>query len=554
MIKKRKFFLNFHENYDTITKGDIMSFDGVFIHHLINEVREQITNQRINKVFLIDFQNFILNLSNRKNLLLCLNSDNSHFRFTTEDYLHSNKVNPFYITLKKYLASSVIVDIKQIANDRIVDISIDSYNELGYSQRIHLILELFGRNSNFYITDSIYQIIDCYKKNILLSENTSRVLLPKMTYTNPTTDRINPFTTKVIYNENKYLGVSNLLYAEIIYQNNLEIINKKTEPQIITTSQKIYFYCFDLEHLQGEVTYFPSLSELLEYYYLNNRNLIIQSAEQKQVENYLKREIIKVQNKIQKQEQEKREAVLNLDLERIGNLLSTNLYRVSKNSSQITVLDFYNNNQEIVIPLNPLLSPAKNLDNIFSKYKKAKRTLIYVEEQIKASINELQYLETLKEQFLISKASDLKEIIEELGLNKKNNQPKKKTKPQITKYYDAMGNLIMVGKNNIQNNYLTHTLANKNDYFFHVKNAPGSHTILRTKSLTEEAIILASHIAAIYSKNKYSSNVAVDYTLVKNVRKVPKTKGSFVTYTNYQTSYVTPDIDYITKHTTLNDK
>lgn len=554
MIKKRKFFLNFHENYDTITKGDIMSFDGVFIHHLINEVREQITNQRINKVFLIDFQNFILNLSNRKNLLLCLNSDNSHFRFTTEDYLHSNKVNPFYITLKKYLTSSVIVDIKQIANDRIVDISIDSYNELGYSQRIHLILELFGRNSNFYITDSIYQIIDCYKKNILLSENTSRVLLPKMTYTNPTTDRINPFTTKVIYNENKYLGVSNLLYAEIIYQNNLEIINKKTKPQIITTSQKIYFYCFDLEHLQGEVTYFPSLSELLEYYYLNNRNLIIQSAEQKQVENYLKREIIKVQNKIQKQEQEKREAVLNLDLERIGNLLSTNLYRVSKNSSQITVLDFYNNNQEIVIPLNPLLSPAKNLDNIFSKYKKAKRTLIYVEEQIKASINELQYLETLKEQFLISKASDLKEIIEELGLNKKNNQPKKKTKPQITKYYDDMGNLIMVGKNNIQNNYLTHTLANKNDYFFHVKNAPGSHTILRTKSLTEEAIILASHIAAIYSKNKYSSNVAVDYTLVKNVRKVPKTKGSFVTYTNYQTSYVTPDIDYITKHTTLNDK
>lgn len=554
MIKKRKFFLNFNETYDTISKGDIMSFDGVFLHHLINEVREQIINQRINKVFLIDFQNFILNLSNRKNLLICLNADNSHFRFTTEDYLHSNKSNPFFIALKKYLTSSVIVDINQIANDRIVDISIDSYNELGYSQRIHLILELFGRNSNFYITDSIYQIIDCYKKNILLSESTSRVLLPKMTYTKPTTERINPFTTKIIYNENKYLGVSNLLFSEIIYQNNLEIINKKTKPQIIVTNQKIYFYCFDLEHLEGEITYFPSLSELLEYYYLNNRHLIIQSAEQKQVENYLKREMIKVQNKIQKQEQEKKEATANLELEKIGNLLSANLYRVSKNSSQITVLDFYNNNQEITIPLNPLLSPAKNLDNIFSKYKKAKRTLIYVEEQIKSSINELHYLETLKEQFLISKATDLKEIIEELGLTKKNSQPKKKTKPLITKYYDAFGNIIMVGKNNIQNNYLTHTLANKDDYFFHVKNAPGSHTILRTNNLTEEVIILAAQIAAMVSKNKYSSNVAVDYTLVKNVRKVPKTKGSFVTYTNYQTVYVTPDIDYITKHTTLTDK
>lgn len=546
--------MNFNETYDTISKGDIMSFDGVFLHHLINEVREQIINQRINKVFLIDFQNFILNLSNRKNLLICLNADNSHFRFTTEDYLHSNKSNPFFIALKKYLTSSVIVDINQIANDRIVDISIDSYNELGYSQRIHLILELFGRNSNFYITDSIYQIIDCYKKNILLSESTSRVLLPKMTYTKPTTERINPFTTKIIYNENKYLGVSNLLFSEIIYQNNLEIINKKTKPQIIVTNQKIYFYCFDLEHLEGEVTYFPSLSELLEYYYLNNRHLIIQSAEQKQVENYLKREMIKVQNKIQKQEQEKKEATANLELEKIGNLLSANLYRVSKNSSQITVLDFYNNNQEITIPLNPLLSPAKNLDNIFSKYKKAKRTLIYVEEQIKSSINELHYLETLKEQFLISKATDLKEIIEELGLTKKNSQPKKKTKPLITKYYDAFGNIIMVGKNNIQNNYLTHTLANKDDYFFHVKNAPGSHTILRTNNLTEEVIILAAQIAAMVSKNKYSSNVAVDYTLVKNVRKVPKTKGSFVTYTNYQTLYVTPDIDYITKHTTLTDK
>ena len=107
----------------------------------------------------------------------------------------------------------------------------------------------------------------------------------------------------------------------------------------------------------------------------------------------------------------------------------------------------------------------------------------------------------------------------------------------------------MVGKNNIQNNYLTHTLAQKTDYFFHVKNAPGSHTILRCEELTPELIKLAGMIAAFYSKNRNSENVPVDYTLIKNVKKVPKTKGSFVTYTNYKTVYVTPDADFINKNT-----
>ena len=126
------------------------------------------------------------------------------------------------------------------------------------------------------------------------------------------------------------------------------------------------------------------------------------------------------------------------------------------------------------------------------------------------------------------------EIIDELNLNKGKAQNKKKRKPEITTY-KVDGVYILVGKNNYQNNYLTKEIAHKDDYFFHVKGIPGSHTILRTNNPTPHLIQTAANIAALYSSSKNLEKVPVDYVEVKYVKRVPGTKGSFVTFTHEQT-------------------
>jgi predicted ribosome quality control (RQC) complex YloA/Tae2 family protein len=168
------------------------------------------------------------------------------------------------------------------------------------------------------------------------------------------------------------------------------------------------------------------------------------------------------------------EAIQNLEYEKTGNLLSAYLHQVKKGDMEITVDDFYLNGLPYTIKLDPLLSPTKNLENIFSKFKKAKRTIIHLKEQMERTKQDIEYYICLLEQLNLAKANDLREIYQELNLKKTVNNTKKDSKPNLTTYQDDDGNQILVGKNNIQNNYLTHKLAKKTDYFFHVQGSPGS--------------------------------------------------------------------------------
>lgn len=527
-----------------------MSFDGVFINHLLEEVKPDLISQRINRVNHLDKNSFVLSLGNRREFLIDLHADSCHFRFLEAPYIPGNQNFPLFTLLKKYLEGGRILALEQAENDRIVIMSLAAYDDLGFPKNIKLVLELFGRNSNLILLDEEGMILDCMKKTYLLSEKAERIIVPKVKYELPENDgRINPYQTDQVFEYNHYQGVSSLLYAEMRFQNSVEIVKNKTVPVLIKANGKTYFYCFPLSHLGGEVEVFPTLSLLLEHYYLEVKHQDLVNSEQKKLEQKIQKEKNKISEKLRKQKEEYLEAKEKLKLEKIGNLLSANLHLIQKGASSVEVEDFYNQGEKILIPLNPLLSPTKNLEDVFSKYKKAKRTITRLEEQIKATEAELLYWETLEVQLEQAGVLEIREILEELKTENEPSKKKRKQKPRITTYKTENDAIIMVGKNNVQNNYLTHTLAQKTDYFFHVKNAPGSHTILRCKELTPELIKLAGMIAAYFSKNKYSENVAVDYTLVRNVKKVPKTKGSFVTYTNQKTVYVTPDLDYITKNT-----
>lgn len=529
-------------------------FDGVFTHYLIKELK-CLENVRINKVNGISSNEFFLTLSSRNKLFISLNSNSMHLRITNMDFINSPIKNSFFQSLKKYLESSIINKIIQYNNERIIIFEISHFDELGYIIPIKLIFEMFGRNSNIILINKNNQIIDCFRylfDNETLTKD-DRIILPKGTYTYPITDRINPFEINSILNcdLNIYQGVSNLLYTQLVTDSSLNRINSPLNPIIIKSTKKYYFYCFDLPYIDGERQSFNSLSSMLEYFYTNVKHEVSLNTEQVFVNNFINKEIIKTKEKIRKQKDELEKAYKQLDYQEIGNLLASNLHLVQKGAKNIIVDDFYHQGEKKEISLDPLLSPKKNLENIFNKYQKAKRAINQITNQIEISENDLKYFECLLNQLSIAKANDIVEILKELNLKQNVTKNKvKKQKPNITIYKTKDNDIIYVGKNNTQNNYITHTLASNNDYFFHVQAVPGSHVIVKTENLTEELKTVAATIAAYYSTSRNNTNVCVDYTPINNIKKVPGMKGSFVIYSTYQSLFVKPDLDYIKEKTT----
>lgn len=524
--------------------------DGVFTHYLVNELKDNynLINKRINKFGSIKESDFFLTLSNKAKLLFSIDSNTQNIRITNLELTNNQKLSNFHKVLKKYLESSIIKDIKQYNNDRIIDFYIASFDEMGYLVPIHLIIELFGRNGNIILTLDDYTIIDCYKRQ-LENQIGDRIIIPKYKYHFPENDKINPFTNKnALYNLE---GVSQFLQNQIDIDSSTDIIFDNFHPVIIKNNSKNHFYCFDLSYIEGDRLYFDSLSLMLDYYYINIKLNDTKNLDQIYLSNFIKKEIEKIKSKLSKQENEIDSAKDNLKYEKIGNLLKANLYLIKKGDKEIKVFDYYNNNETLLIELNPKLSPNENLVAIFNKYQKAKRAIQEIDKQIINSKHELEYFECLLNQVAISKQNDYFEIFQELNLNNKIKEKPKKSKPNFLTFETNNGDLIFVGKNNIQNNYLTNTFAKPSDYFFHVQNIPGSHVIVRTNNLTDELVYLASSIASYYSTYRYSTNVCVDYTLVKNVKKIPGVPGSFVTYKNYKSCFGKPDLDFINKNVSI---
>lgn len=518
-----------------------MAYDGLFIHHLLNEIKDDIIDKRINHFLTINETDFLLQLSSKKNLLITLNPNNSYIAFTTDNLLSSQCLLTNYI--KKHLDGSIITNIYQYENDRIIIIELTAGDELGYLKSYKIIIELTGKNSNLIITDENYIILEALKKSYLTDE---RVIQVKAKYSFLKSNKPNPFAYVDKELQDSYEGISKQTYNEISERGLKTILEEKTNPVLIK-NEKYTFYCFDLLTINGTRQYFDNLSDLLYYYYHTVNKEITQSNDQKNAINHINKMITKCKNKLEKQERELNEAINNQSLEQTASLLAANIHLVKPYQESITVKDFYHNNEDVTIPLNTKISINENINYYFDKYKKNKRAIGLIQNTINETKNDILYYEDLLSQLSFTTSSDLKELMIEVGIKK---PTKFKQKPHILKYKLKDGSIVMVGKNNIQNNYLTHTLALKTDYFFHVKNMPGSHVIFRGE-LTKENIEIAGAIASYYSKGNTGKNVCVDYTLVKWVKKVKGTKGSFVTYTNEKNVFSNPSLEFIQNNTTI---
>ena len=291
---------------------------------------------------------------------------------------------------------------------------------------------------------------------------------------------------------------------------------------------------------------------MLEEYY--NESLKTVNYNAVELEKTIQKELKKANIKLSNLTLDLQKAKENLKYSNIGILLQSNLYKVKKGDTKVIVLDYFNNNEELEINLNPLLDPSSNLKAIFNKAKKASIAIVEVKKQIDIVLKEIEYLNTILFQLSIADNKDLEEIKLELSLNGylKSNQKYKKKQQKIEFItYKVDDILIYVGKNNTQNDYLTHKIASSNDYWFHTKNLPGSHVIVKIPEndpnfvMSEKLIRAAANIAAYYSTGKTSSSVPVDYTKVRYLKKVPGMKGSFVTLQNQKTIYIDPDINLI---------
>jgi len=538
-----------------------MPFDGLVTRNICKEFNEKLIYGKVDKIIQPRKDEVILFIRNNRTtykLLLSINAEIGRAHLT-ESSLFNNPEKPFNfcMVLRKHLNGAKLTNISQVGNDRIINFTFENSNELGDKETKILIIEIMGKHSNIILTTSKGIILDS-AKHIDFEISSVREVMPGRTYTLPSTqEKLDPFSitekefnekTKETKNLSKiFTGLSSKINSENLdtYKEFESFINKKLSPVIFTdTLEYVDFYFTDLKEYKTSI-FFDSLSLAIDNYY----NKKIKNQELKNKKNSLLVVINSLEEKIKKKLSiidEKIESTKEMEDLRIrGELLSANIYKIKPYDDEIT-LDNYYDNSTVTLKLDKNLSPSQNVQKIFKKYTKLKNTLSSCTKQKEELNNELKYIETLSFSInMQSKIEDLEEIEEELikeSLIKKQNS-KKKTPSSSYLKFNYKGFNIFVGKNNIQNDNLTFSVARKGDIWFHVKNAPGSHTILKTNNeeIAEDVLEFSASLAAFYSKLKESPKVEIDFTEVKNVKKIPGQKPGMVTYTNYKTIYIEPN-------------
>ncbi|MDU0946299.1 MULTISPECIES: NFACT family protein [Anaerococcus] len=571
-----------------------MSYDGLVTKAITFEIKKLLLGGKIQKISQPSKNDIVLNIySIGKSYKLLLSANNNEARVHITERKYENPISPpnFCMVLRKYLNQSKIVEIEQYKMDRVIIFHISSVDEMGFDISNKLIVEIMGKYSNIILTDENYKIIDSIKR-VNFKMSSVREILPGLEYKFIESNKINilesDFSLDILKldkniadNQNpekllyeNYLGFSPTISKELIYKSNIDprinwglvsedekqllndnlyelrnsLINNTYSPVLYKNSRKYKeFYSFDLSGLGFEKILCNSMSNAIENFYESNKS----NDRLRQIKNNLLRKInsqIKLVNKKIDILNKNLSKEKNMDSIRMkGDLLAANVNKLNKGYKEIILKDFYNNNKDIKISLDSRKNPWENVDSYYKRYKKIKNSIDFAKDDLPKQNDLLEYLNQVSDFVERSESiSDLDEIKEELIENKiiKNtsrNKKKTKSKSKPMQFKTVDNSNIYVGKNSRQNDYITLKLANKNDYFFHVRNAPGSHVILKTNLLNENDIKIASYLAASNSSQAKSNKVDVDYTEKKNVNKAKGAKPGMVYYENFKTVTVNMD-------------
>ncbi|MGI6781619.1 MAG: NFACT RNA binding domain-containing protein [Acholeplasmataceae bacterium] len=504
-----------------------MAFDGYFISKIIEEIKPKIINFRVDKI--AADENLIQLKFGREYLTFTTSHQQGMFYLTNEAV--KNNDYEFIQVLRKNILGYRIRKIKQASLDRIVTFEFDGVDLIKGLVKKELTLEAYGRNFNLILTED-YKIITAYH---LIHNLEGKTILPNVLYEIDQSDKqllgnLSTLNMKADEIKNNYLGVSPLL-ARYLAGKHINLDEIDVLP--VKNLDNNQFYWFNLFHIDNLKQY-DTLSGLL-------KDLkIVKKVNKRPYEKFIKRETTKIHNRLIKLDEDLKKHESNLLLKNVADKIYSSGLNLSIKTSH-----FNENSLDVNLTLN------ENAQKFYELYKKAKTGINYTQNEIEKAnerletfedlFNTLEYLDDERE------LNDFAEVLSEYGYKYKTTRKRKKEEPNITKI-EYLGSQIYVGKNSKQNEYIFSKIAKNDDMWLHVKAGTGAHVIIKGDH-SPQIIEKAAQYAAFYSTYKYSSNIPIDYTLVRYVSKVRKSQTFKTTYTNYKTLYVNEvNSDILTNH------
>ncbi|MDW7672580.1 MAG: NFACT RNA binding domain-containing protein [Bacillota bacterium] len=581
-----------------------MPFDGSVIAAVSQELRPIIIGSRIDKIFQPEPDELIMTMRHQRNnfrLLLSAHNQYPRVHLTTASRDNPSQPPVFCMLLRKHLAGGKVVHIEQPDFERILVIHVQGTDELNRQTHKKLIVEMMGKHSNIILVDTVNnQILDAVKR-IPLHISRKRQVLPGLPYESPPSEKRSPLfidsapaLTDVMNAHSQqnlknalisaFNGFSPSLCQEVVHRAGLEsdhrwddltpseqdhffdafqqihqmIIQETFYPCLYRhsdTGRYIDFSVIPLSHLtQVESVPFPTVSELLESFYGHKDHYERLQQRSQDLRKTLTVKRNRFTHKLQNLHHDEEKAIRSSVDKLKADLIMANIHQIQSGQSTINVTNYFDENQPLVeITLDSRKSPSQNAQMLYKRYQKSKTALVEIARQRQKTLLEIQYLDQVFHSLeQADSLHDLEMIREELiesgylkkkTLRKKQSRPKTESKPLA--FRSSKNHLIRVGKNNIQNEMVTFKLGKKNDLWFHVKDLPGSHVVLslENQAPVSEEIKQSALLAAYYSKGRGSSNVPVDYTWCRHVKKQRGGRPGMVTYTNHQTVFVTPNKD-----------
>lgn len=579
-----------------------MALDAITLSLLAKELDTQLQGTRVDKIHQPSKDEIVLHLRKRDGnlkLLVSARSGSARVCLTKENFENPQVPPSFCMLMRKYFAGAKFVAANSIKGERIIMLSFTATSEMGDTVELDMAVELMGRYANIVAINQNGKVIDAMKR-VDADASSVRQLLPGLTYKLPPnrenphlieeTDQVlnqvfgfdAPLNTAFMKNTQ---GIGPVIAREIayralqdkdVYAIYLDDAQKQAVKSAVDTvvsyyNNPCYTTVYDQNGKPSEFSFMPmaqyagleskryeSLNVLLDEYYaqkdkaerLRQKGKDLYRLTQTLTERTQRKQVARQEELAESQDSEKYKIY--------GELLTANLWQLEKGMKSVKVLNYYTN-EEIVIPLDSKLNGNQNAQKYYKEYKKRQTAVKMLTELIRQGEIELEYLKTIN--YAVQEAqneAELMAIRSELhgaGYIKYYKSREKKQKPQdFIKYISSDGFLIIVGRNNLQNDKLTMKTARGKDMWFHTKKAPGSHVVVISEGrdiplpTQNEAAMLAVH----HSSLKDASRVEIDYTFVKNIKKTNDLKPGMVIYDTYESTVITPDMEVINKLEKIN--
>ncbi|MBR3293074.1 MAG: NFACT family protein [Oscillospiraceae bacterium] len=564
-----------------------MPLDAITLHALCKELAPALAGAKIDKVQQPERDLLLLSLrtlQGNKKLLIAAGTSGARVHFTAETPENPAEPPMFCMLLRKHLVGARIRTITQPSFERMLVMELDTRNEMGDRDRKTLVAELIGRSANLILVDEDGRIIDCLRR-MDFAGSEERRLQPGCFYRLPPSQKKASFFSLTGEEREQLLaqvadgqapedwlldtfsGLSPLLCRELSYRSGGSFVTLDEQmgaladclhtgdftPTMLLENGQPKDFSFLPIRQYGEAVEnlaYPSFSELLDAFYARRERAERQRRHSAELLRVVRTVRDRISRKLTSQREEYRRTEGREDVRKRAELLTANLYRVHKGDSELCCEDYYEPDApEIRIPLDPLKTPQQNAAALFKEYNKLKAAQAHLERLIAEGERQLDYLCSALDQIERAEGEqqlgELRRELTETGFLKK--QARKRTeklKPAAPlRYVTDDGLEILVGRSNLQNDELTTKLGRRTDLWLHTQKVHGSHVLLRCEGLEPPArsIEQAASLAAYHSQGRASGKLAVDYTMLRNVKKPSGSLPGKVIYTDYRTILVEAD-------------